>query len=776
MPCPGFEPRVSRTPDRWRANRLRYGRSAPPRNDKGGDHRRDFRNNWKLLVSQRSASSLEENCGSDLGRAHALGVSVQFPAELRRKGWEMGAGSSRDCERDAIILRLKEARFGTPPLAGIIYCEEKPRVEIISPFYISCWAGKKKPGVPEKTHRPAASSGTSCRFPTSKNPGFIRPGIEPGSPWWEASSLTAQPPRLPTQYPTVLEDLVQNCERPGKAHYTRDPMGAYRYDLHACLTLHCKVLYKQRPEKSGNSFREKLEIKNWESCRKMTLVGGFSQGSPVSPALSFRSCSVLTILNSLARGPIPSSAWSDFGKPLKTEIRMAGLGIELGSSQVRVEWFYYWVAACLAPPGPAIAEKKRPLDVHASSAGYFKVSSPDMFSEQSFLAFPGRVAPDFRTCEESCLTMPLVGDFSRGSPVSPAPPFRRCSILISITLIGSEDLDVKSRSNLFTHSLLLKHCTQVQRIARRGDGALAVRVTVARIAAPRKRKEKNLGSHEYFANSFGGEVDSRHLFFSPTVVIGRQLFRHAPFNCEPRAVQLTIGCEFCRACRTSGGPTTLAELAYLQWSGEIWESLNIEVPNLIREFCSVTRRSRSYIRGCWPRRVKRLFNGSLCKSLVAIRADLVRSSLNAPPLRSRQANRLGSPAWSFQDFSMWLVGGLSRGSPVSPRPCIPVSAPYSARFALMCSQHMHVKKEQPRYFHSPLQSPGARLCNCHRKIAPPDVFGNIHKLRPLSNKSARSQADSDSRRSLRTQLTLLHTTTNHSLPISWKTIRTGKDS
>ncbi|KAJ8894916.1 hypothetical protein PR048_000223 [Dryococelus australis] len=37
-------------------------------------------------------------------------------------------------------------------------------------------------------------------------------------------------------------------------------------------------------------------------------------------------------------------------------------------------------------------------------------------------------------------------------------------------------------------------------------------------------------SHEYFANSFGGEIDAKHLFFSHTVVIGRQLFRHAPFN------------------------------------------------------------------------------------------------------------------------------------------------------------------------------------------------------------------------------------------------------
>ncbi|KAJ8878354.1 hypothetical protein PR048_018931 [Dryococelus australis] len=40
------------------------------------------------------------------------------------------------------------------------------------------------------------------------------------------------------------------------------------------------------------------------------------------------------------------------------------------------------------------------------------------------------------------LRMPLVGGFFRGTPVSPALSFRRCFILTSITLIGSQDLNV----------------------------------------------------------------------------------------------------------------------------------------------------------------------------------------------------------------------------------------------------------------------------------------------------------------------------------------------
>ncbi|KAJ8867985.1 hypothetical protein PR048_031794 [Dryococelus australis] len=55
---------------------------------------------------------------------------------------------------------------------------------------------------------------------------------------------------------------------------------------------------------------------------------------------------------------------------------------------------------------------------------------------------------------ESCRTMPLVGGFSRGSPVSTVPSFRRRSIFTSTTLIGSQDLAVKSSPNLFIHSFI----------------------------------------------------------------------------------------------------------------------------------------------------------------------------------------------------------------------------------------------------------------------------------------------------------------------------------
>ncbi|KAJ8879844.1 hypothetical protein PR048_020461 [Dryococelus australis] len=70
-------------------------------------------------------------------------------------------------------------------------------------------------------------------------------------------------------------------------------------------------------------------------------------------------------------------------------------------------------------------------------------------------------------CEVASGTMPLVGGFSRRSPVSPALSFRRCSILPSITLIGSRDLVVTSLSNLFAHKQGSQKCSFCQGTAYR---------------------------------------------------------------------------------------------------------------------------------------------------------------------------------------------------------------------------------------------------------------------------------------------------------------------
>ncbi|KAJ8894025.1 hypothetical protein PR048_006635 [Dryococelus australis] len=79
-------------------------------------------------------------------------------------------------------------------------------------------------------------------------------------------------------------------------------------------------------------------------------------------------------------------------------------------------------------------------------------------------------SPNFRKWE-SYRTMPLVGGFFfRASPVSPAPSFRRRSILTSITLIGSQALAGKSLLNLFTRSLAMFFISRKRNSSRGGCG------------------------------------------------------------------------------------------------------------------------------------------------------------------------------------------------------------------------------------------------------------------------------------------------------------------
>ncbi|KAJ8898155.1 hypothetical protein PR048_003515 [Dryococelus australis] len=60
--------------------------------------------------------------------------------------------------------------------------------------------GRDKREITERTRRPAASSG---KIPICESL-VTRPGIEHGSPWWEASVLIAQPPRPQSKYKSSL--------------------------------------------------------------------------------------------------------------------------------------------------------------------------------------------------------------------------------------------------------------------------------------------------------------------------------------------------------------------------------------------------------------------------------------------------------------------------------------------------------------------------------------------------------------------------------------------
>ncbi|KAJ8867370.1 hypothetical protein PR048_031171 [Dryococelus australis] len=80
--------------------------------------------------------------------------------------------------------------------------------------------GRGKREIPEKTLRPAASSGT---IPTFESPGATPLGIEPGlgSPGWEESSLTTAPPRQPFA-------LINGAAQGSVIQSTAGPIVAFR--------------------------------------------------------------------------------------------------------------------------------------------------------------------------------------------------------------------------------------------------------------------------------------------------------------------------------------------------------------------------------------------------------------------------------------------------------------------------------------------------------------------------------------------------------------------
>ncbi|KAJ8874558.1 hypothetical protein PR048_025421 [Dryococelus australis] len=116
-----------------------------------------------------------------------------------------------------------------------------------------------------------------------------------------------------------------------------------------------------------------------------------------------------------AQGPITAFTWSDFVKSWKTEIRMAGQGIEPGSSRMGVQLYI----------GATVTER---IDCSPlTKANQVQVSAGRCRWSVGFIG-----------------DLPVLTPFHYGAaPYSP-----------HFTLIGSQDLDFKSRSELFTHSFM----------------------------------------------------------------------------------------------------------------------------------------------------------------------------------------------------------------------------------------------------------------------------------------------------------------------------------
>ncbi|KAJ8866537.1 hypothetical protein PR048_032394 [Dryococelus australis] len=228
-------------------------------------------------------------------------------------------------------------------------------------WVIDVWSGAGmeglgKRGIPEETHRPAASYGT---IPTCENPGVTRPGIYPCSPKW-ARGRCEQIVWLTFSSTARSLGAVQVAGWGGGGEWR-----GVGYGL--CLgptppfACRAKPGWPDRESNLGPPECESRELPLRHLARQLNISTDGTTSSPLcvthAPSLSGA-----TVAGRLARSP-----------PIKANRGQSPAG-----------------------------------------------------------------SPDFHKCE-SCRTMPLVGGFSRGSPISPASSFRRYSIFTSITLIGSQD-------------------------------------------------------------------------------------------------------------------------------------------------------------------------------------------------------------------------------------------------------------------------------------------------------------------------------------------------
>ncbi|KAJ8885776.1 hypothetical protein PR048_011976 [Dryococelus australis] len=92
------------------------------------------------------------------------------------------------------------------------------------------------------------------------------------------------------------------------------------------------------------------DFRMWESCRTMPLVGGFPRGSPISPALAFRRCSMLTSLHLSLTLKTSIRRWTLGGWEVVEGGRAAGL--KQSPTELPSNFFQVSTLLCTRPRGP----------------------------------------------------------------------------------------------------------------------------------------------------------------------------------------------------------------------------------------------------------------------------------------------------------------------------------------------------------------------------------------------------------------------------------------
>ncbi|KAJ8870529.1 hypothetical protein PR048_029552 [Dryococelus australis] len=180
------------------------------------------------------------------------------------------------------------------------------------------------------------------------------------------------------------------------------------------------------------------DFRMWESSRTMTLLGGFPRRSPVPPGPAFQRCSLLTSL---------SSHWLITSGPITSVCLFIKLFLVTQNSTSQLDALLLFTGVYRRLVSSMLEAMISLLDSMHRGAALAERSPACLPSPPSYEgepgSIPGRVTPEFP--HVGIVLDDVVGRRVLSGDLPPPPStlsFRRCSILTSITLIGSQDLAV----------------------------------------------------------------------------------------------------------------------------------------------------------------------------------------------------------------------------------------------------------------------------------------------------------------------------------------------
>ncbi|KAJ8881228.1 hypothetical protein PR048_017702 [Dryococelus australis] len=144
---------------------------------------------------------------------------------------------------------------------------------------------------PQRTHSP------EVRMPCTSRRNADSPSVRPAKPRGKLSLVI-----LPNPTTTYGADVYKHfsvvvtpsARRLSRIRSPLEETWSNRWGRGGVVV---RLLASRQGEQCLDSRRGRPRIRMWELCRTMPLVGGFSRRSPISPALAFQRCSILTSLH-----------------------------------------------------------------------------------------------------------------------------------------------------------------------------------------------------------------------------------------------------------------------------------------------------------------------------------------------------------------------------------------------------------------------------------------------------------------------------------------------